>query len=83
MLRTYSSLNPVLYGYLDENFKRCFREFCSSGPSLLEMQNSTRVGAVGRKAPQREPNSAQTGDRSNQQVWWGQVKLPLQVKRCN
>uniref|UniRef100_A0A3Q2Z2Z5 Mu-type opioid receptor n=1 Tax=Hippocampus comes TaxID=109280 RepID=A0A3Q2Z2Z5_HIPCM len=69
---TNSSLNPVLYGYLDENFKRCFREFCSSGPSLLEMQNSTRVGAVGRRAPQREPNSAQTGDRSNQQVWWRQ-----------
>uniref|UniRef100_A0A3B4ZVK4 Mu-type opioid receptor n=1 Tax=Stegastes partitus TaxID=144197 RepID=A0A3B4ZVK4_9TELE len=26
---TNSSLNPVLYGYLDENFKRCFREFCT------------------------------------------------------
>ncbi|XP_077351951.1 mu-type opioid receptor [Festucalex cinctus] len=65
---TNSSLNPVLYGYLDENFKRCFREFCSSGPSLLEMQNSTRVGAVGRKVPKREPNSVQTADRSNQQV---------------
>ncbi|XP_029108016.1 nociceptin receptor-like isoform X2 [Scleropages formosus] len=23
-----SSLNPVLYAFLDENFKRCFREFC-------------------------------------------------------
>ncbi|XP_077438334.1 mu-type opioid receptor isoform X2 [Vanacampus margaritifer] len=65
---TNSSLNPVLYGYLDENFKRCFREFCSSGPSLMEMQNSTRVGAVGRKAPKCEPNSVQTADRSNQQV---------------
>ncbi|NXF95511.1 OPRD protein, partial [Eubucco bourcierii] len=25
---TNSSLNPVLYAFLDENFKRCFREFC-------------------------------------------------------
>lgn len=23
-----SSLNPILYAFLDENFKRCFREFC-------------------------------------------------------
>ncbi|XP_062302051.1 opioid receptor, delta 1a [Osmerus eperlanus] len=23
-----SSLNPVLYAFLDENFKRCFRDFC-------------------------------------------------------
>ncbi|TRY89728.1 hypothetical protein DNTS_027607 [Danionella cerebrum] len=23
-----SCLNPVLYGFLDENFKRCFHEFC-------------------------------------------------------
>lgn len=26
-----SSLNPVLYAFLDENFKRCFREFCQPG----------------------------------------------------
>ncbi|KAK6292820.1 hypothetical protein J4Q44_G00363210 [Coregonus suidteri] len=25
---TNSSLNPVLYAFLDENFKRCFRDFC-------------------------------------------------------
>ncbi|KAK1784745.1 hypothetical protein P4O66_003416 [Electrophorus voltai] len=25
---TNSSLNPVLYAFLDENFKRCFGEFC-------------------------------------------------------
>nr|XP_057914981.1 mu-type opioid receptor [Doryrhamphus excisus] len=65
---TNSSLNPVLYGYLDENFKRCFREFCSSSPSLLELQNSSRVGAARRKAPPRERNSTQTAERSNQQV---------------
>uniref|UniRef100_A0A3B3VT29 Opioid receptor, kappa 1 n=1 Tax=Poecilia latipinna TaxID=48699 RepID=A0A3B3VT29_9TELE len=25
---TNSSLNPILYAFLDENFKRCFRDFC-------------------------------------------------------
>ncbi|XP_036980462.1 mu-type opioid receptor isoform X1 [Acanthopagrus latus] len=65
---TNSSLNPVLYGYLDENFKRCFREFCTPSPSVLEMQNSSRTGATSRKLPQRENISANTGERSNQQV---------------
>ncbi|XP_061824706.1 mu-type opioid receptor [Nerophis lumbriciformis] len=66
---TNSSLNPVLYGYLDENFKRCFREFCSSSPSLMDIHTSSRGGAAGRKAPQRERNnSTLTGERSNLQV---------------
>uniref|UniRef100_A0A3P9M5N6 Mu-type opioid receptor n=1 Tax=Oryzias latipes TaxID=8090 RepID=A0A3P9M5N6_ORYLA len=65
---TNSSLNPVLYGYLDENFKRCFREFCTPSPSVLEIQNSSRTGATSRKVPKREHNSANTGERSNQQV---------------
>ncbi|TNN79521.1 Mu-type opioid receptor [Liparis tanakae] len=63
-----SSLNPVLYGYLDENFKRCFREFCTPSPSVLEIQNSSRTGLTSRKLPQRDQHSANTGDRSNQQV---------------
>uniref|UniRef100_A0A8C5CZC1 Mu-type opioid receptor n=1 Tax=Gadus morhua TaxID=8049 RepID=A0A8C5CZC1_GADMO len=43
------SLNPVLYAFLDENFKRCFREFCTPSPSVLELQNSSRIGTtVGR-----------------------------------
>lgn len=65
---TNSSLNPVLYGYLDENFKRCFREFCTPSPSVLEMQNSSRTGVTSRKLPQREHHTANTGERSNQQV---------------
>ncbi|XP_061601488.1 mu-type opioid receptor isoform X2 [Cololabis saira] len=65
---TNSSLNPVLYGYLDENFKRCFREFCHPNPSVEEMQNSYRTGAANRKQAQHEINSANTGERSNQQV---------------
>lgn len=63
-----SSLNPVLYGYLDENFKRCFREFCTPSQSVLEIPNSSRTGATIRKLPQHEHLSANLGDRSNQQV---------------
>lgn len=65
---TNSSLNPVLYAYLDENFKRCFREFCTPSPSVLELQNSSRTGAAGRNVPQRDHNSGNTGERTNQQV---------------
>ncbi|XP_008427420.1 mu-type opioid receptor isoform X2 [Poecilia reticulata] len=65
---TNSSLNPVLYGYLDENFKRCFREFCTPSASVLEMPNSSRTGATSRKVPRREHNGTNTSERSNQQV---------------
>ncbi|XP_060776631.1 opioid receptor, delta 1b [Neoarius graeffei] len=34
-----SSLNPVLYAFLDENFKRCFREFCL--PFRAHMEQSS------------------------------------------
>ncbi|XP_067092035.1 mu-type opioid receptor isoform X2 [Osmerus mordax] len=62
---TNSSLNPVLYAFLDENFKRCFREFCIPTPSVLELQNSSRA-----RHPQREGplSSGHTVDRTNQQV---------------
>ncbi|XP_028282740.1 kappa-type opioid receptor isoform X1 [Parambassis ranga] len=33
---TNSSLNPILYAFLDENFKRCFRDFCSPAPNLSD-----------------------------------------------
>uniref|UniRef100_A0A3B4APY7 G-protein coupled receptors family 1 profile domain-containing protein n=1 Tax=Periophthalmus magnuspinnatus TaxID=409849 RepID=A0A3B4APY7_9GOBI len=45
---TNSSLNPVLYAFLDENFKRCFRDFClpcrtrGDGNSLNRARNATR-----------------------------------------
>ncbi|XP_063810705.1 delta-type opioid receptor [Pseudophryne corroboree] len=45
---TNSSLNPVLYAFLDENFKRCFREFCipfrshSEQSSFSRTRNTTR-----------------------------------------
>lgn len=61
---TNSCLNPVLYAFLDENFKRCFREFCVPSPSVLDLQNSTRT-----RNPQREgQSSGHTVDRTNQQV---------------
>ncbi|KAM9806030.1 opioid receptor, delta 1b [Syngnathus typhle] len=45
---TNSSLNPVLYAFLDENFKRCFRDFClpyrtrTDKHSFSRGRNSTR-----------------------------------------
>ncbi|CAL8369226.1 unnamed protein product [Gadus morhua 'NCC'] len=65
---TNSSLNPVLYAFLDENFKRCFREFCTPSPSVLELQNSSRIGTAHRHLQQGDNNSANTGERTNPQV---------------
>ncbi|XP_051944164.1 kappa-type opioid receptor [Hippocampus zosterae] len=39
---TNSSLNPILYAFLDENFKRCFRDFCCPG-SRRDCQGVSRV----------------------------------------
>ncbi|XP_048057959.1 opioid receptor, delta 1a [Chanodichthys erythropterus] len=45
---TNSSLNPVLYAFLDENFKRCFRDFClpfrtrAAQNNLNRARNATR-----------------------------------------
>ncbi|XP_040044527.1 delta-type opioid receptor [Gasterosteus aculeatus] len=45
---TNSSLNPLLYAFLDENFKRCFRDFClpcrthMQQHSLTKGRNNTR-----------------------------------------
>ncbi|XP_076874540.1 delta-type opioid receptor [Brachyhypopomus gauderio] len=37
-----SSLNPLLYAFLDENFKRCFNEFCVPAGSGLELEVQRR-----------------------------------------
>uniref|UniRef100_A0A8C8IGW5 Mu-type opioid receptor n=1 Tax=Oncorhynchus tshawytscha TaxID=74940 RepID=A0A8C8IGW5_ONCTS len=65
---TNSCLNPVLYAFLDENFKRCFREFCIPlSPSVLELQNSSRTRP--HQQHQRDQHSsANRVERSNQQV---------------
>ncbi|XP_068179611.1 opioid receptor, delta 1b [Antennarius striatus] len=38
-----SSLNPVLYAFLDENFKRCFKDFCLPHRSRLEQTSFSRT----------------------------------------
>ncbi|XP_070273541.1 mu-type opioid receptor isoform X3 [Myotis yumanensis] len=61
---TNSCLNPVLYAFLDENFKRCFREFCIPTSSTIEQQNSTRI----RQNTRDHPSTANTVDRTNHQL---------------
>ncbi|KAG7469131.1 hypothetical protein MATL_G00125660 [Megalops atlanticus] len=40
---TNSSLNPVLYAFLDENFKRCFRDFCLPFRSRMDQNSFSRA----------------------------------------
>ncbi|XP_039207306.1 kappa-type opioid receptor [Crotalus tigris] len=40
---TNSSLNPILYAFLDENFKRCFKDFCFPFKMKVDRQNISRV----------------------------------------
>ncbi|KAK2859604.1 hypothetical protein Q5P01_004224 [Channa striata] len=49
---TNSSLNPVLYAFLDENFKRCFKDFCLSAKLKGEkVSGSKRTPSTVREAP--------------------------------
>uniref|UniRef100_A0A673BKU4 Opioid receptor kappa 1 n=1 Tax=Sphaeramia orbicularis TaxID=375764 RepID=A0A673BKU4_9TELE len=41
---TNSSLNPVLYAFLDENFKRCFKDFCLSAKLKGDKVSGSRRG---------------------------------------
>ncbi|KAM5246467.1 nociceptin receptor isoform 1-T1 [Ctenodactylus gundi] len=41
-----SCLNPILYAFLDENFKACFRKFCCAPALHREMQVSDRVRSI-------------------------------------
>ncbi|XP_061569022.1 delta-type opioid receptor-like [Cololabis saira] len=48
---TNSSLNPVLYAFLDENFKRCFKDFCLSARLKKEkVSGSKKAPGTARKA---------------------------------
>ncbi|KAM7176647.1 kappa-type opioid receptor isoform 2-T2 [Macrochelys suwanniensis] len=40
---TNSSLNPILYAFLDENFKRCFKDFCFPFKMRVDRQSTSRV----------------------------------------
>ncbi|XP_041112503.1 nociceptin receptor [Polyodon spathula] len=44
-----SSLNPVLYAFLDENFKRCFKEFCYPSSFRMELQRSSRMKSIAKE----------------------------------
>uniref|UniRef100_A0A4X2LJP3 Mu-type opioid receptor n=1 Tax=Vombatus ursinus TaxID=29139 RepID=A0A4X2LJP3_VOMUR len=68
---TNSCLNPVLYAFLDENFKRCFREFCIPTSSTIEQQNSTRI----RQNTRDHPSTANTVDRTNHQGYLNLEKV--------
>ncbi|KAK7926264.1 hypothetical protein WMY93_008574 [Mugilogobius chulae] len=43
---TNSSLNPVLYAFLDENFKRCLRDFCFPYRSHMDQRASVGCATV-------------------------------------
>ncbi|KAG5858076.1 opioid receptor, delta 1b [Anguilla anguilla] len=49
---TNSSLNPVLYAFLDENFKRCFRDFCLPFRARMDQNSFSRA-----RTTMREPVS--------------------------
>ncbi|NXX51568.1 OPRD protein, partial [Tricholaema leucomelas] len=52
---TNSSLNPVLYAFLDENFKRCFREFCIPCGARSRAAPSPRSAAHSPAPPRHQP----------------------------
>ncbi|XP_053494454.1 opioid receptor, delta 1a isoform X1 [Ictalurus furcatus] len=57
---TNSSLNPILYAFLDENFKRCFREFCLPFRTRME-QNTLSRGRNTNREPISVCTPSQTG----------------------
>ncbi|TKS81871.1 Delta-type opioid receptor [Collichthys lucidus] len=59
---TNSSLNPVLYAFLDENFKRCFRDFCLPYRSRLDQSSFSRA-----RNSTREPASIYAPARTERQ----------------
>lgn len=69
---TNSSLNPVLYAFLDENFKRCFRDFCL--PCRIRMdQNNLSID----RNTTREPVSVcPLNERGKKPAWLGMDWVP-------
>ncbi|MBN3304747.1 OPRK protein, partial [Amia calva] len=55
---TNSSLNPILYAFLDENFKRCFKDFCFHSKLKAERQSANRVKSTiqNPSCPQEHPD---------------------------
>ncbi|KAG7268270.1 hypothetical protein CRUP_036254, partial [Coryphaenoides rupestris] len=55
---TNSSLNPILYAFLDENFKRCFRDFCWVPRGPVGEEGRGRGRGPGRRGQQPRPQHA-------------------------
>ncbi|RLV89346.1 hypothetical protein DV515_00014932 [Chloebia gouldiae] len=58
---TNSSLNPVLYAFLDENFKRCFREFCLPFRARVDQNSFSRA----RNTPQEHVSTCTPSEACN------------------
>lgn len=52
-----SCLNPVLYAFLDGNFKRCFREFCIPANSSLFQEEQRK------RSPRQERECAEEEEK--------------------
>lgn len=59
---TNSSLNPILYAFLDENFKRCFKDFClpTKGRGDRGLGGSRGGRCAGRQLPQAAESPPRT-----------------------
>ncbi|XP_063306501.1 kappa-type opioid receptor [Pelobates fuscus] len=60
---TNSSLNPILYAFLDENFKRCFKDFCFPSKLRLDRQGNSRV-----RNTVHDPAYTRDGERTDKPV---------------
>ncbi|KAH0617718.1 hypothetical protein JD844_016220 [Phrynosoma platyrhinos] len=60
---TNSSLNPILYAFLDENFKRCFKDFCFPFKTKTDRQSTSRV-----RSAIQEPVYTRDADGTNKPV---------------
>ncbi|XP_063315732.1 nociceptin receptor [Pelobates fuscus] len=52
-----SSLNPILYAFLDENFKACFKKFCFPSAFRTELQMSNRMCSIAKDVAYAYKNS--------------------------
>uniref|UniRef100_A0A8C3C5R1 Nociceptin receptor n=1 Tax=Cairina moschata TaxID=8855 RepID=A0A8C3C5R1_CAIMO len=57
-----SSLNPVLYAFLDENFKACFKKFCFPSAFRTELQMSNRMCSIAKDVAYACKNSEGTNN---------------------
>ncbi|XP_053100322.1 nociceptin receptor isoform X4 [Hemicordylus capensis] len=57
-----SCLNPVLYAFLDENFKTCFKKFCFPSAFRKELQMSNRMCSIAKDVAYACKNSDGTNN---------------------